>query len=362
MKKLLVLAVASLLTCLLLTGCTSVTGISLPATLEVEQGQPVELAVTYTYKSENASAEDKAAAVEKLGLAWASSGPAVAVGADGSMTAAEGGTATVTASSADGQLTASCTVTVTVPVTGVEAPPELALTLNVTESATLGVKVLPADASDTALTYSSSDTAVATVATDGTVTAVGKGTATITTASANGKQAATKVTVGVAATELGLDKKKMNLAVGGSAALKATLAPEAADPETITWSSSDSSVATVDATGKIKAVGKGTATITAATEGGLRAECAVTVTAASQGGSTGSSSSGAAGTSGGSAQGGGGVTPPAQNPAPAPAPDPAPAPEPEQPSNGEGGYQHAGSPSVGVGSEPDPEGEVGDLT
>ena len=333
MKKLLALAVASLLTCLLLTGCTSVTGISLPATLEVEQGQPVELAAEYTYQNENASAEDKAAAAEKLGLTFTSSDPAVAVGADGSLTAAEGGTATVTASSADGKLTASCTVTVTVPVTGVEAPAELALALHGTESAALGAKVLPADASDTALTYTSSDTAVATVAADGTVTAVGKGTATITAASANGKQAATKVTVGVAATSLQLNKEKMNLAVGGSATLKATLAPEDADPETITWGSSDSSVATVDATGKIKAAGKGTATITAATESGLKAECAVTVTAASQGGSQGTSSGGTAvGGSGGSAQGGGGVTPPAQDPAP------APAPEPERPSGGDDGF------------------------
>lgn len=349
MKKLFTLAAAGLLACLLLTGCTSVTGISLPATLEVERGQPVELAAEYTYQNENASAEDKAAAAEKLGLAWASSGPAVAVGADGNMTAAEGGAATVTASSADGKLTASCTVTVTVPVTGVEAPADLALALHGTESAALGAKVLPADASDHALTYTSSDTAVATVAADGTVTAVGRGEATITAASANGKQAATKVTVGVAATELRLNKEKMNLAVGGSATLKATLDPDDADPETISWSSSDSSVTTVDENGKIKAVGKGTATITAATASGLKAECAVTVTAASQGGSSGSTSSGAAGTSGGSAQGGGGVTPPAQDPAPAPAP--APAPQPEQPNGSQ--ESDMTSPSVGIGDSSD---------
>ncbi len=181
MKKLLTLAAAGLLACLLLTGCTSVTGISLPATLEAEKGQPVELTPTYTYKNENASDQDKTEATEKLGLTFASSGPAVAVGADGSLTAAEGGTATVTASSADGKLSASCTVTVIVPVEKVEAPVELALALHDTESAALGAKVLPADASDTALTYTSSDEAVATVAADGTVTAVGKGTATITT-------------------------------------------------------------------------------------------------------------------------------------------------------------------------------------
>ncbi len=92
-------------------------------------------------------------------------------------------------------------------------------------------------------------------------------------------------------------------------------------------------MATVDENGKIKAAGKGTATITAATESGLKAECAVTVTAASQGGSQGTSSGGTAvGGSGGSAQGGGGVTPPAQDPAP------APAPEPEQPSGGDDGF------------------------
>lgn len=354
MKKLLTLAVASLLACLLLTGCTGVTGISLPATLEVEKGQPIELAVTYTYKNENASDEDKAEATKKLGLTFTSSDPAVEVGADGSLTAAEGGTATVTAASADGKLTASCTVTVIVPVASVEAPAELALALNGTESAALGAKVLPADASDATLTYTSSDEAVATVTADGTVTAVGRGEATITAASAGGKSAATKVTVGVQATALTLDKEKISLTVGSSAALKATLAPEDADPETINWSSSDSSVATVDAAGKIKAAGKGTATITATTASGLKAECSVTVKAASQGstasgGSTGSGTTGGSSTGGG--QGGGTATPPAENPAPAPAPDPAP------PSGGDGGGEHHTSP--GLDFNPDPDDELG---
>ena len=123
MKKLLTLAAAGLLACLLLTGCTSVTGISLPATLEAEKGQPVELTPTYTYKTKMPATKDKTEATEKLGLTFTSSGPAVAVAEDGSLTAAEARTATVTASSADGKLTASCTVTVIVPVESVEAPP-----------------------------------------------------------------------------------------------------------------------------------------------------------------------------------------------------------------------------------------------
>lgn len=70
-----------------------------------------------------------------------------------------------------------------------------------------------------------------------------------------------------------LDQTKTELKVGESAALKATGA------EKVTWTSSDTAVATVDASGKVTAVAAGTATITAAAEGATSATCEVTVTA-----------------------------------------------------------------------------------
>ena len=76
-----------------------------------------------------------------------------------------------------------------------------------------------------------------------------------------------------------LDKTELALTVGGDdVTLKATVLPEDATDKTVTWTSSKTAVATVDATGKVKAVAAGEATITA-TAGDKTATCKVTVTA-----------------------------------------------------------------------------------
>ncbi len=85
-----------------------------------------------------------------------------------------------------------------------------------------------------------------------------------------------------------LDKSSMDLNQGDSGQLTATTTPAAVG---VTWASSDTSVATVDSTGKVTAVGAGTATITATTTDGsnLSASCAVNVTANNGGTTTGAS-------------------------------------------------------------------------
>lgn len=83
----------------------------------------------------------------------------------------------------------------------------------------------------------------------------------------------------VKVTGVGLDIVKKELKVGESFTLTATVKPDNADDKTLTWSSSDDKVATVDANGKVTAVAAGTATITVKA-GDELAECVVTVTAA----------------------------------------------------------------------------------
>ena len=153
------------------------------------------------------------------------------------------------------------------------------LKLMVGETATLTATVKPDDATDKTVTWSSLDPKVATVK-DGEVTAVKAGTAKIT-AKAGEKTVTCDVTVKapvIAVTSVTLDKTTLSLEEGKSATLTATVKPDNATDKTVTWSSSNTAVATVK-DGKVTAVKAGTAKITAKA-GDKTATCTVTVTAA----------------------------------------------------------------------------------
>ena len=245
-----------------------------------------------------------------------------------------------------GSVTITFTVTkneATVAVTGVTlAPTSATLTLGETETVTLIPTVLPAEATDKSVTWSSSDEAVATV-TDGVVTAVAAGTATITVTTTDGAKTATcavtvaapaastytvtlkegtedatswtiapaeATTTGVAAgtevkatysgmkkvksvkakkkapatvpvTAITLNKTATTIQAGQTETLSvSSVTPDDATDQTVTWSSDNEAVATVNATtGEVTAVAFGTANITAtANDGsGVTATCAVTV-------------------------------------------------------------------------------------
>lgn len=152
------------------------------------------------------------------------------------------------------------------------------------ETFTLVATVVPADATDKSVTWTSSDEAVATVSENGLVSAIAPGTVTITATSVadNTKTATCIVTVtpGVVAVEsVSLNKTELSLIVGAEETLTATVLPGNADNKAVTWSSSDTAVATVDANGKVKAIAIGEAVITVTTnDGGKTAACGVTVT------------------------------------------------------------------------------------
>ncbi len=341
MKRILIVS-AAMAAVMMLTGCsTTVTGIDVPESMTVEVGQPVDLAVNYTYKNENASDEKKAAAQSEAGVKLTSDSPAVTVAEDGTLTAAQGGEAIITVTSADGTLSDICKVTVIVPLTGIALDQEtLALAINGTESAKLTATPVPAESTEPVdgVAYTSSNEAVATVAEDGTVTAVADGEAEIT-ATLGEYTASCKVTVTTAPDGIKFGKASGSLTVGGSTTLKLYTTPsEAAAPDMsqVTYASSDEDVAAVDGEGKATAKKAGKATITA-TYNGLTAEYTLTVNnkaAAPAGGSTAASGSAAADDStspvtGGSSSGStdsssGGTTPAPEQPAPAPVPTPIP--------------------------------------
>ena len=141
----------------------------------------------------------------------------------------------------------------------------------------LNATVSPSTASRKDITWSSSKSSVASVSSSGLVTAVSEGTTTIT-ASADGKKGECTVSVvkkAIAVSEIKLDKTELTLFEGEEETLTASVLPEDATDKTVTWTSSDKSIVSVES-GKVKAVGKGTAKITVSA-GGKTASCSIEV-------------------------------------------------------------------------------------
>ena len=157
-----------------------------------------------------------------------------------------------------------------------------ATTLTEGESETLKATITPSNATgDKTVKWSSSNEAVATVDSNGKVTAKKAGTAVITATSSNGKTAGCTVTVKqkeIAITGISLNKSTTSLTEGESETLTATITPSnATGDKTVKWSSSNEAVAAVDSNGKVTAKKAGTAVITATSSNGKTAGCTVTV-------------------------------------------------------------------------------------
>ena len=147
---------------------------------------------------------------------------------------------------------------------------------------TITATVLPENASKKTVTWTSSDNSVATVS-GGVITGVSVGTAVITAKTSNGLTATCNVTVTentdiVKPTSITLDNTNLTVLQRNSETLTATVLPANATNKTVTWSSSDSNIASVSG-GVVTGVSAGTAVITATTSNGLSATCNVTVEA-----------------------------------------------------------------------------------
>lgn len=146
------------------------------------------------------------------------------------------------------------------------------------QSFTLSSTITPSDASNKTVTWTSSNTAVATVSSTGVVKAVASGTAVITATTVNDKKATCSVTVNPAyPTAITVSPTTVSCYEGDEITLTANPTPATAQNKTVTWSSSNASIATVDANGKVKAVKYGSATITATTANGLKATSEIIV-------------------------------------------------------------------------------------
>lgn len=386
-KKIMSMVIAAAAMALSLVGCgVDINSIGLPPNVVMEKGETQQLEIEYG-TDDKAEQEKIAEAASKLTIEWTSSDEeVVTVDATGLITAVGAGEADVTASAKDVNISSTTHVKVVITPTGVEAPETLELVTNGENSKNLDAKIVPEDATEVKLAYTSSDDSVATVDENGLVTAVADGECTITTyvvadapataetatqetaavvtdeetptegenseATADsetvtvpdnldaafgvvpeGLSATTKVTVTTKVESITLDKTEGILNVGNTVTITATVAPEAATNPAVTWSSNDESVATVNETGKVTAVAVGNATITATSEDdrSVSADYELTVqqkkAATTKNNYSGSTSAGASTVPSYTAPTQP-VTPSAPAPAPAPAPDPAPAPAP----------------------------------
>ena len=183
----------------------------------------------------------------------------------------------------DGKAKDSCIITqdgkvnIDIPVTGVTVD-KATLSLEVNKTSTLVATVAPENATNKNVTWKSSDNTIATVNEAGVVTAKAIGTATITS-TASTQTATCEVIVtkapNVDVTKITIDPTTLSLEVNKTSTLIAEVFPENATDKSVTWKSSDETIATVDANGAVTAKADGTATITA-TAGTQTATCTVT--------------------------------------------------------------------------------------
>ena len=361
-KKIIVLAATAIIMAVALAGCgVKITNIAVPESAMVEKGESITLPVVYgtddapavtpetAATGESAETDEKLAkAASKLTVEWTSSDESVAtVDATGMVAAVSAGEADITASVTDSEMSAVCKVTVKVAAKDITVPDNLDVKLNDGNETTVEATVSPADATDVKVSYASTDEAVATVDKDGRVQVLQPGecdiVTTLTQESEKVVEKKTHIKAFYEVEGITLDKTEGVLTAGNTVTLNAAVLPEeVADETTVTWTSSDEKIATVDENGKVTAIAAGEATITA-NAGEKSATYKLTVQAKKVAQTTTNKNTNKGNTSSSS------NTAPASNPAPAqpaapaeqpsqptyeePA-QPAPDPQPEQPSGG----------------------------
>lgn len=217
--------------------------------------------------------------VTDTSLSWTSSNPSIAtVDNTGVVTGIAAGGTTITCTTSNG-LTATSTVTVLQPAASITLNYD-SITVKKNTVFYLSAQILPTDAYDKTVIWSSSDEALATVSEDGTVTALGVGVVTITATSVDNPDLVAEciVTIVEDVSGLTLNAREKTIKVGEEFLLVPTIHPSDAENRGVTFTSSDPTIASVDANGVIKGLKGGVVIITVKTvERGLMATCTITV-------------------------------------------------------------------------------------
>lgn len=251
------------------------TGIKMEEKALIHKGDTKALTVEYTPAD---TTDDKT-------VAWSSSDSTVAsVDNNGIVTAVKPGSAVITAKV--GNYQATCAVTVDAPLKEI-VPEKAIIDMVKKQTANIAYSLVPADTTDSKdVTFTSSDETVATVNSDGKVTAKKAGQATVTITGANGIKATVTVNVSeIPVNEVVLSAQDEIIEAGAKKTITATLKPEnnTDDNQDVTWTTSDEKIAKVvvdkDDSHKatIEGVAAGSAVITATAANGTKAECTVKV-------------------------------------------------------------------------------------
>ena len=228
-------------------------------------------------------------------VTWSSGNEDIATVDNGGKVTAQGvGETMITVTTEDGQKTAECVVTVIeksdpepeeIPVESVELDVQN-VTLKIGETTTLTATIIPDNATNKNVTWSSENEDIAS-ANNGIVTAIGAGETTITATTEDGEKTAECVVTVIEESDpepeeipvesVELDVQNVTLKIGETTTLTATITPDNATNKNVTWSSENEDIASVN-NGIVTAIGEGETTITVTTEDGEKtAECVVTV-------------------------------------------------------------------------------------
>lgn len=213
---------------------------------------------------------------------WASSNEkVVTVAKNGQLTAVDFGSAVVSASDRmTKEVIATCVVTVKANLESITLDKNT-LTLSVNSTATLMPTINPTTATNKSVTWESSNKGVATVDAKGVVKAIKPGTATITCTTVDGElKAACNVSVQANIEKVVINESSVMIGLNEKRSLSTTVWPETISDRSLTWSSSNPTVVSVDERGSIMGLGYGTAVITAKANAdpSMSGTCRVTVT------------------------------------------------------------------------------------
>ena len=219
---------------------------------------------------------------------WTSSDSSVvSVNQNGLLTALKKGSVQISATTTDGGKIATCNINVKQLVESIELNHTSAtLHLGIDSSLQLSATINPQDADNDQLLWNSSNTTIASVDQNGLVQILAPGIVTISAKAIDESECSAEcvLTIKQPVQSITLNISDKNLYVDETLSLTATVGPADANDRSITWSSSDSTIATVSQSGVIRGIAPGLATIYASAndDSGIVAECSISVSALPQ--------------------------------------------------------------------------------